>query len=128
MRASLFEMLPKFATALVRASARSGIAEEATAIRLSSKLQQVKAECRRGQVADFLLYRVLLALPHPAFISEEHKALGTIFDEAWVLPRHSSVPANMIVRWATEWLMDLATLRLSLLPPSYYGRSEDGTS
>jgi hypothetical protein len=128
MRASLCEMLPKFATALVRASARSGVAKEAIAIRLGNKLQQVKAECRRKQIADFLLYRMLLALPHPAFIAEEHKALGTIFDEAWVLPRHSSVPANMIVQWATDWLMGLAKLRLSLLPPSYYGRFDEAAS
>jgi hypothetical protein len=42
----------------------------------------------------------LPSLQDAAGASKERKALGTIFDEAWVLPRHSSAPANMIVHEA----------------------------
>jgi hypothetical protein len=77
-----------------------------------------------AELQDFLIYRLLLALPFPAFIARESeavaKSLGAIFDTAQVLPRYASKPANILLRWATKWIWAIADARLEVLPPGYY--------
>ncbi len=71
-------------------------------------------------VRDFVLYRMLLVMPFPAFISKHHKCLGTIFDASRILPRFASRPANCIVRWSTKWVHVMAAVRARHAPATYF--------
>ncbi len=87
---------------------------------LRENLLQVEEECRSGHLQGFLLYRMLLVLPFPAFISEHHKALGHIFDRAKITGQHISRPANIIDGWAQSWIFKIEKARLQALPRGYY--------
>jgi hypothetical protein len=121
IREQLRALLPKLAEAIVEATKLSQLASRQHMSMMYSLLQTVKDEFRAGvPVEDFLLYRMLLVLPHPAFLSSRHAALGALFDWARILHPQASKPANLIARWATASIRTIAAIRLRHLPPGYY--------
>jgi hypothetical protein len=121
IREQLRVLLPKLAEAIVEATKQSQLASRQHMSMLYSLLQMVKDEFREEvPVEDFLLYRMLLVLQHPAFLSPRHAALGAILDWARVLHPQASKPANLIAKWATASIRMIAAIRLRNLPPGYY--------
>jgi hypothetical protein len=128
LKESVRTFLPGWLESLYHGTRLSNMLDEGKQqlTKMLAAVERVVAALRNNnyQLQSWVVYRLLLALPFPAFLAAEGEAvaedLGVIFDYSRIMPRYTSKPANMLMRWATKWIKTFAETRLRLLPKGHY--------
>jgi Reverse transcriptase (RNA-dependent DNA polymerase) len=128
LKASLRNFLAEWLESLYQGTRLSNMLDEGKQelTNMLAAVQRVTTALKSdaNDIQNWVIYRMLLALPFPSFLAAAEEGiaidLGTIFDYARIMPRYTSKPANMLMRWATKWIKTFAETRLRLLPRGHY--------